>query len=77
MLSTGDIDAARLFFERAAAAGAAEGTLELGATYDPNVLRDLGVVGLQGDKARAISYYQQAQAKGAAGAAERLKRLGN
>ncbi len=76
LLTTGDIDAARLFFERAAAAGAPEGTLELAGTYDPNALQELGVVGLQGDAARAIALYRQAHAKGVGAAAARLQRLG-
>ena len=75
-LKTGDVDAARLFFERAVSEGAAEGALELGATYDPVVLRELGVIGLQPDQARAITLYRQAQQMGSALAAERLRRLG-
>ena len=76
LLQQGDIDAARLFFERAVGAGAAEGALELGATYDPVALKDLGVVGIQPDPARATTYYRLAQKMGAVGAAERLARLG-
>ena len=76
MLQQGDIDAARLFFERAVNAGAAEGALELGATYDPVALKELGVVGLLPDPTRAAVLYRQAQQMGAVGAAERLARLG-
>ena len=76
LLQTGDIEAARGFFERAVSAGSAEAALELGATYDPVALRELGVVGLTADPARATSLYQQALQMGAPGAAERLQRLG-
>ena len=75
-LQQGDIDAARLFFERAFNAGAAEGAFELAATYDPAALSDLGVVGLQPDATRAAALYRKAQQMGAVGAAERLTRLG-
>src|SRR5262249_16792046 len=76
LLSQGDIDAARLFFDRALQNGAAQGAMELAATYDPIALTELGVVGLQPDPAMAAKYYRQAQQMGVAAAAERLARLG-
>ncbi len=76
LLQQGDIDAARLFFERAMHAGSAQGALELGTTYDPVALRDLGVVGLQGNSKRAADFYRQALQMGSADASPRLARLG-
>lgn len=76
LLSQGDIDAARLFFDRALQSGAAQGAMELAATYDPIALAELGVVGLQPDPAMAAKYYRQAQQMGVGAAAERLARLG-
>ncbi len=75
MLNNGDIDGARLFFERALNAGAAEGALELGITFDPIGLRELGAIGLQPNPTRAAALYKQAQQMGAPAAAERLRRL--
>jgi hypothetical protein len=76
LLTTGDIDAARSFFERASATGAADATFELAGTYDPNVLRELGVIGIAADPAKAVAIYRQAQKQGASGVPERLQRLG-
>ena len=59
-LQTGDIAAARLFYERAARAGIAQAMTALARTYDPNVLRQRGVVGLTADPARAQFWYGKA-----------------
>lgn len=75
MLQNGDVDGARLFFERAMNAGAAEGALELGTTFDPVGLRELGAIGLQPNPTRAAALYRQAQQMGAPAAVDRLRRL--
>ncbi len=69
-LQTGDIAAARLFFERAARAGNMQAMTALARTYDPDALRQRGVVGLTPDPARAQFWYGKAAeaARAAAGA---------
>jgi hypothetical protein len=52
---------ARLFFERAAQAGSAEGARALGETYDPVEFQKLGVRGLRPDAALARKWYDRAQ----------------
>jgi TPR repeat protein len=60
MLQQGDVVAARLFYERAAAAGSGEGATSAGKTYDPNFLATVHAQGLKGDIARAIEWYRMA-----------------
>ena len=74
-LSAGDIASARLFYERAADAGAAAAALRLGATFDPNFLSRAGVRGNPGDPGRAASWYRRARDLGDSAAAGRLKTL--
>jgi hypothetical protein len=57
MLQKGDILAARLFFERAGAAGSGQGATSAGKTYDPNFLATLDAPGLKSDAARAMEWY--------------------
>src|SRR5262249_53766188 len=52
-LQNGDIVSARLMLRRAASAGDPQAALLLGATFDPVVLRDLGVLGFTPDPAQA------------------------
>jgi len=59
-LRSGDVAAARLLYERLAAAGDARGMTELGRTYDPRVLSRWGVVGLAADPQRAEHWYRKA-----------------
>jgi hypothetical protein len=76
LLATGNVEAARLFYERAAEAGSAQGALALAATYDPDELVRRQVVGgLQPDPVAAQRWYQRAQELGATEAAAPLKRL--
>lgn len=76
-LATGNIVAARDFFERAADAGLAAGALRLAATYDPAELRRLQAQGIAPDLAMARKWYERARELGAAEAVERLARLGS
>jgi TPR repeat protein len=46
-----------------------------GATYDPNELSRLGVLGLQPDVEAARKWYEKARQLGASEAEERLRRL--
>ncbi len=66
LLRTGDIASARLFYERAAAAGDGRAALRLGATFDPAFLGRAGLRNVQGDAAEARSWYSRALDLGAA-----------
>jgi hypothetical protein len=74
-LAEGSIAAARLLYTRAADAGHAQGALSLGATYDPNELQRLKVVGIRPDIEAARTWYRKALALGAQQAVERIRRL--
>ena len=67
--------AARTVLQRAAAAGDATAAIALGATYDPLVLRKLGVLGMGADLDKARSWYQKAERLGSPEAARRLELL--
>jgi hypothetical protein len=75
LLDTGDIGAARVVLERAAAAGSAIAALRLGETYDPVILRRSGTQANTGDEAQAQRWYEQAERLGSPRAAERLSDL--
>jgi hypothetical protein len=74
-LQNGDIVSARLMLRRAANAGDPQAALLLGATFDPIVLRDLGVLGFTPDPGQARTWYQRAADAGLPEAARRLERL--
>jgi|SRR5580704_2329988 hypothetical protein len=74
-LAQGDIAAARLFLERAADARDPRATLMLGTTYDPDVLRRMGVVGIRPDPQQAHQWYAQAAEFGSHEARQRLAAL--
>ena len=75
LLSSGDIAPARLLLQRAALAGSAQAALVLGGTYDPDVLREIGVLGFAPNPAKAREWYQKALELGANEATRRLDRL--
>jgi hypothetical protein len=77
-LEQGNIGAARMFFQRAAEAGLANGALKMAATFDPAELERLQVK-VQGaipDRAEARKWYERARALGASEAEDRLARIG-
>jgi hypothetical protein len=74
-LKDGDIAASRLVLRLAADSGNAQAALMLGATFDPNVLTELGVFGLTGDPATARAWYQKAKEFGSTEASRRIERL--
>jgi TPR repeat protein len=74
-LRTGDIAAARLVFRRAANAGNPQAALTLGATFDPLVLAELGVLGFPSDPAQARSWYDKAARLGSPEASRRIEAL--
>ena len=73
LFATGHLDAARAFYERAAAAGDGRAALQLGETYDPAFLAQTGLVGERGNTATAARWYRRAAQLGAADAAVLLK----
>jgi hypothetical protein len=76
MLKQGDVVWARLFYERAAAAGSGQGATGAGMTYDPKFLASIHAVGMKGDVARAMEWYRVASTlSGGTEAGERLKLL--
>jgi len=75
-LERGNVYAARKFFERATEAGLAQSAVALAATYDPDELARLKVVGLKPDPEAARKWYERARELGAVEAVERLRRLG-
>lgn len=60
LLRTGDLASARLFYERAAAAGDGRAAVRLGATFDPAFLQSAGLGNLRGDVAEARLWYSRA-----------------
>jgi hypothetical protein len=75
LMAQGDIAAARLILARAAEAHEARAALALAATYDANVLRKLGVIGLAGDAVKARAWYEKAAGYGSGEAAHRLEQF--
>ena len=76
LAAAGDIAAARLVLRHVAEAHNARAALALGATYDPNVLKTLGIHGIAPDIPAARSWYEKAKEYGSAEALQRLEKLG-
>jgi hypothetical protein len=76
LLERGQVYAARKLFERAAEIGLAQAAVALAATYDPEELSKLRVMGLPPDPAAARKWYEKARELGAVEASDRLRRLG-
>jgi TPR repeat protein len=74
-LVIGNINSARLLFERAADAGNARAALLMGDTFDDVRLTQLGVLGVVPDRARSVYWYERADELGAPEAKERLSEL--
>jgi hypothetical protein len=72
----GDFAAARLMLQRAAEAGSARAAVTLGATYDPVMLRKVGVVGFKAEPALAREWYERAASLGSPEASSRIAELG-
>ena len=75
LLQQGDVSAARLLYERAAASGSGPGATGAGKTYDPAVLARIDARGLRGDAARAADWYVKAISLGDSEAGQLLKAL--
>ncbi len=74
-LSSGDVAAARVVLRRAAASDDPQAALALGGTYDPSVLKKLGIISFHADPALARDWYRKAASLGSADAALRLEQL--
>ncbi len=75
LLATGDIAAARVFFERAAEQGNAAAATAAGKTYDPLYLEEAHVRGIRGDPVAAAKWYRRASAAGDKDADLRMQKL--
>jgi hypothetical protein len=74
-LAAGDVAAARLVLRRAAERDDPQAALALGGTYDPIVLKRLGIVNFQADPTQAKDWYRRAAQLGSADASLRLEQL--
>jgi hypothetical protein len=75
LMRMGDFAAARLVLRPAAEAGDPQAALMLGATFDPVIVADLGVIGLSPDSGVARAWYQRAMASGSIEASRRIEQL--
>jgi TPR repeat protein len=75
LLATGDIAAARLFYERAGDGGSALAMTAAGKTYDPLYLAEAHARGIRGDPVRAAYWYRRASDAGDPQADALMKRL--
>ena len=75
LIAVGDIAAARLLLQRAADAREPRAALALAGTYDPAVLRNLKVLGINPDLATARTWYEKAREYGSLDAQARLDKL--
>jgi hypothetical protein len=60
----GDVAAARTFFRRAANAGDSQAAIDMGSTYDPEVLAQRFTRGIRGDAEEAQRWYDKAKDMG-------------
>jgi hypothetical protein len=74
-LSAGDVAAARLVLRRAAERDDPQAALALGGTYDPSVLKRLGIINYLADPAQAREWYRKAAELGSPDASLRLDQL--
>ena len=75
LLENGDIAGARLLLQRAAESGDQNAAMAMAATYDPAVMNELGVRGVEADVQKARYWYQKASEYGSKEAPKRLESL--
>lgn len=75
MVVLGDISAARLLYQRAAALGSAQAATAIGKTYDPTFLTSIRASGIVADRTAAAAWYRKGAAMGDREGADRLARL--
>lgn len=59
-MQSGDVLAARRYYQVAASAGIAGGAKSVARTYDPIYLQEMGVRGVRGDPTAATRWYEKA-----------------
>jgi hypothetical protein len=75
LFRSGDLAAARLFYQRAADAGDGQAAIRLGETFDPVFLEHAQLRGARGDLELALSWYRRARDLGATEAGLLLRSL--
>jgi hypothetical protein len=75
VFAAGDIEAVRIALSRMVESGNASAAVDLGSTYDPNILDALGVRKFPADVAKARVWYQKAQQMGSPDAVGLLESL--
>jgi hypothetical protein len=75
VIAIGDIEGVRANLNRMVESGNASAAVDLGSTYDPNILDALGVRNFPPDVAKARLWYQRAQQMGAPEAVGLLENL--
>jgi TPR repeat protein len=75
VIAAGDIEAGRFALSQMVESGNASAAVDLGSTYDPNILGALGVRNFPADVAKARVWYQKAQQMGAPEAVKLLESL--
>jgi hypothetical protein len=76
-IADGDIIAARMLYERAAALGSAVAATSVGKTYDTEFLLEAGARGIPADQKSAVAWFRKAAALGDQEAMARLARIEN
>jgi TPR repeat protein len=61
LFEAGDVAAARLFFRRAANAGDPAAAIAMGATYDPEILAQRFIRGIEANADEAQKWYDKAR----------------
>jgi len=74
-LESGDVAAARTFYQRAAQAGNGAAAAAIGRTFDPNVLARMGPVDIEPNPPLAAFWYRKALALGDRSAEPLLRNL--
>ena len=74
-IAEGDVAAARLVLRRAVERGDSQAALTLGGTFDPTVLKRLGVISFAADPEQARDWYRKAAELGSADAPARIEQL--
>ena len=75
MIALGDVAAARLVYQRAAASASARAATAMGRTYDPRYLQAIGAIGVVADPEAAAAWYRKGTALGDEDAAPLLRGL--